>query len=159
MIDSNRTLVFWVTLDCHTDETPYLIRPISSQPMFQGKRLFLTDKGELSKSDFRELVTAGGGKVSGGEKWGWCSNRLAFFALQKQQQQAWVFSMKAPAKQCPNNNKKIYIIFFFLIPFNFSHFLNITLCSSRFYIKNHLSTTTTSSSLVYLLSTISSICD
>ncbi|KAI9286364.1 hypothetical protein BC943DRAFT_18101 [Umbelopsis sp. AD052] len=45
------------------DETPYLIRPIPSHPVFQGKRLFQADKGELSKSDFRELVTAGGGKV------------------------------------------------------------------------------------------------
>jgi hypothetical protein len=94
MIDSNHTLVFWVTLDCHTDETPYLIRPIPSQPTFRGKRLFLTDKGELSKSDFRELVTAGGGKVSGGEKWRWNGRVLepfGFFALQKQQQHACVF--------------------------------------------------------------------
>ncbi|KAH8556950.1 hypothetical protein BGW37DRAFT_463179 [Umbelopsis sp. PMI_123] len=45
------------------DETPYLIRPVISQPVFQSKRLFLADKGDISKSDFRELVTAGGGKV------------------------------------------------------------------------------------------------
>lgn len=54
---------FFDSLYCHTDETPYLLRSVISRPVFQDKRFFMTEKAPISKSDLRELATAGSGKV------------------------------------------------------------------------------------------------